>query len=264
MHQTLKALYHRSIPPEIRYPIGRLRRAGLDTLRRLSSSGPLPPRDLLQFVQMTPWVDEYLRVGKLSHGAVCRVFEEHGLDTTREVRILDFGCGLGRTLRFFRDDPRRLCGCDIDSRLVDWTRRAFPTMDIRLSSTAPPLPWEASHFDGLFAISVFTHFDVDQQRAWAEEAYRLLAPGGLVAMTTMGPHALGGFPNLANDANRRELLENGFFFHRGGSAFNANGAFHTAEGIRRFFGPLFELESWTEGGLDGFQDLSVLRRRSEP
>ena len=263
MRHLLKALYHRSIPDHIRYPIGRLRRTGIDNLRRLSSRDPLPPRKLLEFVQMTPWVDEYLRVGRLSHQAVNRAFDKHHLSTSKAVRILDFGCGLGRTLRFFQDDSRHLSGCDIDPRLIDWTRQAFPRMDIQLSASAPPIPWEEQSFDGLFAISVFTHFDEQQQRSWADEILRILKPEGLAVITTMGPHALGGFPNLASAENRRELKESGYLFHRGGSEFNANGAFHTAEGIQRFFSPGFELEEWTEGGLDGFQDLSVLRRRIE-
>ena len=263
MHQALKTFYRRAIPDQIRYPIGKIRRSGLDSVRRLATPGPLPPRRLLQYVQMTPWIEEYLRVGELSHQAVCAAFEKHGLGTVSGTRILDFGCGLGRTLRHFRHDSRELSGCDIDSRLIDWTRRAFPAMDVRLSSPSPPLPWTSSNFDGLFAISVFTHFNMDQQREWSKETHRLLCPGGLAVITTMGPHALGGFPNLATSTNRETLEERGFLFHSGGREFNANGAFHTADGIREIFGPTFELEEWAEGGLDGFQDLSVLRRRSE-
>ena len=61
-----KALYHRLVPAEIRNPIGLVRRDLTDRLRRLVTRRPLPPRDLLGHIQMTPYVSEYLGVGRKS------------------------------------------------------------------------------------------------------------------------------------------------------------------------------------------------------
>lgn len=268
MPETLKRVYHRLIPKSVRYPIGGLRRSLVDTWKRQQADGPLPPRPLLRKVQMTPWIDEYLAVGAKSHGAISRALADHGIgaEVSEPIRALDFGCGLARTLRYFKEQdhqghPWRLAGCDVDPALVDWSRNAFPHMDIRHNQTRPPLPWDAGAFDGLWAVSVFTHFDREQQDCWAAEVARVLRPGGLAIITTMGEHALGGFPNLNTAANARRLKQEGFYFHRVGDTFNANGAFHTEAGVRRVFEDEFELLQWRRGGLDGFQDLTVLRRR---
>lgn len=263
--QALKSLYHALVPDRIRYPIGFARRAALDSWRRCRIDGPLPPRSLLQKVQMTPWIDEYLTVGQKSWDGVVAALQDAGAAPSAPLAAVDFGCGLGRTLRFAAAAPEirwRLAGCDVDPRLVDWSRAAFPELDIRLNDIAPPLPWADNSFDVLWSVSVFTHFDERGQDLWAAELARLLRPGGLAAVTSMGPHAFGGFPNLDTPSNRARFEAEGFFFHAGGDTFNANGAFHTEERIGRIFEAGFELLSWTSGGLDGFQDLSVLRRRA--
>lgn len=269
MKQSLKYAYHALVPTRIRYPMGYARRAGLDSWRRLRTAGALPPRRLLQKVQMTPWVDEYLRVGEKSWRSISQALYAADADPSADLKALDFGCGLGRTLRFCVQDTSlrwELAGCDVDEALVAWSRDAFQParagrrVDVRRNETRPPLPWEDGAFDVVWTVSVFTHFDAAAQAAWAAELGRILRPGGLAAVTTMGPHAFGGFANLDTPERRAAFLEDGFLFHPGGDTFNANGAFHTEDAVRRIFQADFELLRWTEGGLDGFQDLSVLRR----
>lgn len=262
-----KDLYHRLIPDRVRYPIGRLRRGAIDRWVRWRTAGPaLPPRAMLRSVQMTPWIWEYLQVGEVAAGSVRAAFEDACLASTRDTadggapRVLDFGCGLGRTLRFLLDTCWHLEGCDVDARSVEWSRTAFPQIRFEVNAPEPPLPYPSSTFDGLFAVSVFTHFDAPQQSAWAAEVARVLRAGGLALITTMGVHALGGFPNLHSDDNRRTLEEAGFFVDEGGEDFNSRGAFHTRAGIEDIFGDGFEVLSHRPGGVDGFQDLSVLRR----
>lgn len=270
---SLGELYRRSLPDAIRYPIGHARRSLVDAWVRLLTPGPpLPPRRLLRRVQMTPWVWEYLRIGRSSARAIIdavgpgtaarsgeRAFAPLSPDEPRAV--LDFGCGLGRTLRHLVGTAWRLHGCDVDGEQVGWSAGALPEADLRTNGPEPPLPWEAESFDLCWAVSVFTHFDRDQQGPWADELARVLRPGGLAVITTMGPHAFGGFPNLATEERRRALQREGFVFHAGGQTFNSRGAFHTREGIEAIFGDRFELLRWVEGGLDGFQDLCLFRRR---
>lgn len=267
---TLKRLYQSLVPAPIRYPIGRFRRGLDDRLRRLATPGPLPPRELLTRVQLTPYVREYLEVGAKVAAAIRRAFEGSGPrppSPCREpVRVLDFGCGLGRTLRHFGDSGWELHGCDVDADTLAWSRWALPFVHFAENGKRPPLPYPAGHFGALWAVSVFTHFDAAEQAAWAAELGRVLEPGGLAAISTMGPLALSSFPELATPGNRRRLKEEGFFFEPGepdsdGPSFNARGAFHTVAGLERIFGGEFELVRWTEGSLEGFQDLALLRRR---
>ncbi|MEM8997611.1 MAG: class I SAM-dependent methyltransferase, partial [Acidobacteriota bacterium] len=175
--------------------------------------------------------------------------------------VLDFGCGLARTLRFVDDTAWRLSGCDVDRRLIDWCRRALPGPVWKVNAPDPPLPFEDASFDVLWSVSVFTHFDADEQALWAAEVARVLRPGALALISLMGPHALGAFPAL-HSRGGAALRDRGFFFEQGGEAFNERGAFHTAAGVDRLFGDHFTVDAWLEAGLDGFQDLALLIRKS--
>lgn len=257
---TLKSIYHRFLPDRIRFPIGALRRRADDGLLRLRSPKPLPPRDLLQAVQMTPRLREYLEVGQRASAGLRRQLDAQGLSSSSDLDVLDFGCGLGRTLRFFDDVTWRLAGCDVDPRLIEWCRRSLPGPNWQINAAAPPLPFEDASFDVLWSVSVFTHFEESEQLLWADEIARVMRPGGVALISLMGPHALGAFPPL-HERGHEALSRVGFFFEPGGEAFNQRGAFHTADGVERLFGELFTLSRWVEAGLDGFQDLAVLERQ---
>lgn len=255
---SLKSLYHRWIPASLRYPLGRGRRFLLDTGSRWLAAGPLPPRGLLRSVQMTPYIAEYLEVGRKSAASIGAALELGGLDPG--ARVLDFGCGLARTLRFLRGSGWQLQGCDIDAEAIGWSASAFSEIGFAVNGPRPPLPYDDASFEAIYAVSVFTHFDRAGQELWMREMARCLADDGLLLLTTMGPHALGGFPNLATAERLAALREDGFAYAAGGPRFNDNGAFHTAAGLARLAGADFTLESWSSGGLDGFQDLALLRR----
>ena len=265
MITRVKAAYHRLVPDRIRFPLGAGRRRLDDLWLRLTAAKPLPPRHLLAAVQMTPRQREYLDGGRRCASSLRRQLAERGIEAGH---LLDFGCGLGRTLRHFESHSEEelqgwhLHGCDVDARLIDWCRGALPGVDWRVNGPCPPLPYEDGRFDALWSISVFTHFGEEDQRLWAADVSRVLQPGGLALISLMGPHALGAFPALHGDG-RAALDRCGFFFQVGGQAFNERGAFHTADGVRRLFEPHLQLEQWIEGGLDGFQDLAVLRAPAE-
>lgn len=258
--KPLENLYHAMVSARVRNPIGRSRRRLVDLGRRLITPGPLPPARLLRNVQLTSFVREYLDVGARSAEAIARAFAEAGLDPETGARVLDFGCGLGRTLRHFAASGWELHGCDVDRSSLEWTEQALPFARYELSSEEPPLPYSEGFFDALYAVSVFTHFDAAAQQRWSRELARILRSGGIAAVTTMGPRALVNFPVIANEERCRRLAEEGFILYEGGEAFSERAAFHTAAGLAEVFAPHFELESWSEGGLDGFQDLARLRR----
>ena len=259
---ALRDLYHRWIPDPVRFPIGRVRRGLIDRgLRLLGRHGALPPRSMLQRVQSTPWAMEYLDVGRRCADTLRQELAGAGLGPDREATVLDFGCGLGRTLRHFGETGWRLHGCDVDAEMIEWCSgalsRRLPGVDLRVTAPEPPLPYDDETFDALWAISVFTHFPTRLQSAWATELARILAPGGLAIVTTMGPWVFDPLPpgDVASSA-----IE-GFRFVPAGVDFNDSAAIHDEAGVRHFFEPRFEVLAWRRGGLDGFQDLTLLRRR---
>lgn len=275
--ERIQRLYHQFIPDTIRFPLGRARRTMLDGwIRATGGHGPLPPRRVLQRVQLTPWVMEYIEVGARGAETVRRELIAAGLDEETPQRVLDFGCGLGRTLRHLRSTSWQLAGCDVDGDSIAWTRRALPSIPLEANPPRPPLPYADHSFDALYAISVFTHFGPAEQSAWAEELARVLCPGGLALITTMGPWAFHPFPpspagpNTAepNTAEPDTVESNkgpdidGFWFFPVGGGFNNSAAVHTKKALQTIFSPWFEPLGWKKQGLDGFQDLSLFRARS--
>jgi SAM-dependent methyltransferase len=103
-------------------------------------------------------------------------------------RVLDFGCGAGRTLRHFLPEARtgEFWGVDIDEASIEWLEGALcPPLRVRQSPAAPPLGLEYGSFDLIWAISVFTHL-TDASIPWLLELHRLLKPDGLLVATYLG------------------------------------------------------------------------------
>lgn len=255
----VRSLYHRVVPESVRNPFGMARRHAQDRLTRLATPAPLPPASLLNNIQLTPFVSEYLHVGRRSAASITRALQRAGVPAG--AAVLDFGCGSARTLRHINRAGWVLHGCDVDQEALEWARKALPRVEFRRNTAEPPLPWKDSFFSAAWAVSVFTHMAPDEQRSWLEELARVLEPGSPLILTTMGPSVIGNFTDHDTPANRTQLQREGIIFRSRTGAFNDQAAFHTPAGIRALTGELFALEEWIERGLDGFQDLSVLRRR---
>jgi SAM-dependent methyltransferase len=103
-------------------------------------------------------------------------------------RVLDFGCGAGRTLRHFLTEAERaeFWGVDIDSVSIDLLQQTVcPPLHVATSSYAPPLVFDSSSFDLVWSISVFTHL-TNNSIPWLLELHRVLKPGALLIATYMG------------------------------------------------------------------------------
>jgi SAM-dependent methyltransferase len=103
-------------------------------------------------------------------------------------RILDFGCGAGRTLRHFMSEAEtaEVWGADIDAVSIGLLQQTVcPPLHVMRSDYMPPLALESGSFDLIWSISVFTHLTVNSI-PWLLELHRLLKPSGLLIATYMG------------------------------------------------------------------------------
>ncbi len=114
--------------------------------------------------------------------------EELGKKIDKDTKILDFGCGWGRHLRYFWKgvDHENLYGTDVDIEYVKRCQSAYPAGNFSQNSMMPPLKYPDNSFDILYAYSVFTHLNETCNLAWMEEFARVLKPGGVVFLTTQG------------------------------------------------------------------------------
>jgi SAM-dependent methyltransferase len=226
----------------------------------LFAEAPLPPARLRRRVSRRSSRAEFVEVGQGAAAGLLAAFRSAREPGMAYPRWLDFGCGAGRIARHLLESPEidELTGVDVDPLLVAWTQRRLRGASFRRIEPAPPLPFPDARFDVVVSVSVFTHFDEEPGRGWAAEVARVLRPGGLFLLSTHGAAIAASQP--LPDAARRRFAETGFLFLRGDGRFNDDVAFHSAEYLRSAWAPWFELASYREQGLMGFQDLSVWRR----
>ena len=154
------------------------------------SKPPLPPVDLANRVGQLVGADgsyaAYEKVGREIRDVVVAAVPADW--TWQGKRVLDFGCGAGRTLRHFLVEAAEaeFWGCDIHASSIEWVNANLsPPVRAFVNSERPPLPRPDHSFDLIYAFSVFTHI-TDAWSAWLLELHRLLAPGGLLVASFLG------------------------------------------------------------------------------
>jgi SAM-dependent methyltransferase len=151
---------------------------------------PYPPLALANRVgSLGEAEDPYAYYDHLGRAARADILETLPADWSFEgKRVLDFGCGAGRTLRHFLDEAEtaEVWGCDIDAESIDWLRHNLsPPLRVFRNGPRPPLPQPDRYFDLIWAVSVFTHL-VETWSDWLLELRRVLLPGGLLVATFIG------------------------------------------------------------------------------
>ena len=99
----------------------------------------------------------------------------------RDARILDVGCGYGRTLAQLAVlGYHRLVGVDPAGAMIARGRHLYPDLDLRVLAPGP-LAFPDACFDAVLLIAVLTCVPADDdQRALVAEIRRVLRPGGLL------------------------------------------------------------------------------------
>lgn len=239
-------------------------------------------------VQGTPDLRTYLEAGRLSRQSMETVLHGVSKRLTDFPRILDFGCGCGRTLRWMRDlaPASRLHGADVDGEAIAWCRDHIDFATFAATNSQPRLPYADDSFDFIYALSVFTHLPLTAQFAWLEELRRVLAPGGIVFLTVLGyrrdayaarhlpppPRIMGqrvmasgsldiwSFLDLAEIA---QLESEGFAFipYRNSTPDNEYGvAYHRQDFITERFSSILTVKDYVPEGLCGYLDAVLLEK----
>jgi SAM-dependent methyltransferase len=149
---------------------------------------PLPPREYVDLViGPTGPIEGFLSQGRLATEILSDALARHGYDLASLEKVLDWGCGCGRVLRWWAGwDGPRFYGSDYNPELVDWCQENLPHVTAKLNGLSPPLRFEDGTLDLVYALSVFTHLAEDRQQLWMDEIARVLKPGGLFFFTTNG------------------------------------------------------------------------------
>jgi SAM-dependent methyltransferase len=173
----------------VRYSIDLpLRRKNLEFQRKGAPDNlPLPPARLTFLVRWRYDIQDYYESGVLGYSCIADVLKTNGFEPERFHSVLDFGCGCARILRHWkRVDGQKLYGVDYNADMVEWCKDALPYAAFEKSGSEGRLGFPDGFFDFVYASSVFTHFDERLQHFWIGELGRILKPGGLLLITTMG------------------------------------------------------------------------------
>jgi SAM-dependent methyltransferase len=150
-----------------------------------------------------------------------------------DARILDHGCGYGRTL----DELARLgyvnaVGVDFAPAMIARGQQQFPSLDLRAIDRLP-LPDPDGAFDAVFLMAVLTCIPADtDQDALLAELRRVLRPGGVLTISDM--------PLQTDARNLRRYAS-------AASTFGTHGVFQTEDGaIVRHHAPA-RIAAWLDG-----------------
>ena len=244
---------------------------------RRGAGPPLPPMRLRARVGSRS-ARVFLSAGRRCADALRHAARTHlGAEVASFARVLDFGCGCGRTLRHFA--PKAIEGCDVDAEAIAWMQRNVGTTQFAANRFEPPLPWPDETFDLVYSVSIFTHLDEKTQLAWLAELARVLKPRGCALLTVQSEHALSMFLTDAiysTASMKSRLGGRGSIEANGGFLFEPYEvdkdkhfpgvteyglAFHSRAYIDRMWSRHFDVLGTEIGSVDGLQDVVALRKR---
>jgi SAM-dependent methyltransferase len=222
----------------------------------------LPPEELQKHVGGTG--RDFILGGFDVAQAASELLEERGgrrLDYFKA--ILDFGCGSGRVMRFFKPAApgARLYGCDIDRPAIEWCSAKLSEIgEFAVNPAEPPAPHSDRSFDFIFVFSVFTHLPEPMQLAWLEDLKRMLQPGGLLLATFHGT----AFWNRLPAGREAEFRKLGFLHADTGKTAGLPDfyltAYHSHEYIRDHWSEFFEILEIVPQGIQT-HDVTLCRAR---
>jgi ubiquinone/menaquinone biosynthesis C-methylase UbiE len=204
----------------------------------MNKGTPLPPLKLSARIGGSE--EQYDQIGS-HHAAFLRSMLPEDLSWDQQ-KVLDFGCGTGRTLVHFLTEARtgEFWGCDIDVASIEWAQANLsPPFHFVANGERPPLDLRSGTFDVVYGISVFTHL-VQTWADWLLEMHRLLKVGGYAVFTFLGEGMIRELTGREWDENRVGMigLDVGRPWDLGGP-----NVLHSEWWLRAHWGRLFEIVS---------------------
>lgn len=230
---------------------------------------PKPPSKLISRVHGTPDFVGFDRIGKLVALDIFSAVNAH-IQFDKPMRVLDFGCGCARVLRYMSAIAPQSTfeAVDIDREAIQWCRENFQAevqrgvFEFVIGPDYPPTAIDSDSIDFVYAISVFTHLPEDMQFQWLDELCRVTKSGGLLAISIANDFLIRKHLSLANS---RALDEKGFYYFpyesTDGLPSYYQAAWHSRDYIERTWSRYFKIVQHIPAGIADHQDLVVCVKR---
>jgi len=222
---------------------------------------PLPPAHLR--AQIGPSHADarvFLASGRHHAELLSELLADKGRPIEELDALLDWGCGCGRVLRHWARLPKtRVCGVDIDTRMVEWCKRHLSFADVAVTRLSPPLPYPGQTFDLMYAFSVFTHLSEELQHAWMRECFRVLKPDGFLLISTLGEYYLS-LDRLDERERSSFAAGNLVVLYERASGTSLCSAYHPPRYVRERLAADFEQLAFQPAADEGRHDLHLFRK----
>lgn len=155
---------------------------------RLENVIPKMPLETIQLQFTGVSGNQTLMQAFLFYELIKKVARSNGINFNKDTRVLDFGCGWGRILRFFTKDVHHenLFGTDVDKEVLEICENLNFNCNFYLNDAFPPTEFDDNFFDVIYAYSVYSHLSEDAHLKWLLEFKRILKPGGILIVTSRG------------------------------------------------------------------------------
>jgi SAM-dependent methyltransferase len=117
--------------------------------------------------------------------ALLEICRRH-LGDSRDLEVLDVGCGVGMTDSYLASEFRSLWGVDLSAESVEVAARRNPGVSYR-AYEGDTLPFPDGRFDVAFAICVLHHVSPADRQRFVREIRRVVRPGGLTVVFEHNP-----------------------------------------------------------------------------
>lgn len=122
-----------------------------------------------------------------------------GIALNSTSKVLDFGTGWGRVIRYFLRDiePHNLHGVDVDPEILRIAAETGLPCQLSVVPALGPTEFLDATFDIVLAYSVFSHLSEAAAGRWIRELARITKPGRLFIATTEARHFIEFCSSLA-------------------------------------------------------------------